>query len=110
ATKADRDGNVLIGRRRELATMAHASARTLVTVEEIVDTSLLADEVTAAGVLPGLYVEAVAEAPRGAWPLGLQDAYAADDAELARYAEAARSDAGFCAWLDRFLCRKPAAA
>lgn len=110
ATRADRDGNVWIGRRRELATMAHASVRTLVTVEEIVDGSLLADEVTAAGVLPGLYVEAVAEAPRGAWPLGLQDAYAADDAELARYAEAARSDSGFRAWLDRFLCRKPAAA
>lgn len=110
ATKADRDGNVWIGRRRELVTMAHAAKCTLVTVEEIVDGSLLDDEATAAGVLPGLYVEAVAAAPRGAWPLGLQDIYAADEAEFGRYAEAARSEAGFAAWLDRFLGAWPAAA
>lgn len=110
ATKADRDGNVWIGRRRELATMAHAAKRSLVTVEEVVDGSLLDDETIAAGVLPGLYVEAISEAPRGAWPLGLQDLYPADDAELARYAEAARTEAGFRAWLDGFLGRKSAAA
>ena len=110
ATKADRDGNVWVGRRRELATMAHAAKRSLVTVEQIVDGSLLDDEVTAAGVLPGLYVEAVAEAPRGAWPLALQDLYIADEAELGRYAEAARSEAGFRAWLDKFLGAWPVAA
>jgi len=110
ATKADREGNVWIGRRRELVTMAHAAQRSLVTVEEIVDGSLLDDEATAAGVLPSLYVEAVAQAPRGAWPVGLQDLYGADEAELARYAEAARSETGFRAWLDRFLELRPAAA
>lgn len=110
ATKADRDGNVWIGRRRELATMAHAAAASLVTVEEIVEGSLLADEATAAGTLPGLYVEAVAEAPRGAWPLGLQDLYAADEAALAQYVEAAKTDGGFRAWLGRFLDARPAAA
>ena len=72
-TRADRDGNVWVGRRRELATMAHAAKRSLVTAEEIVEGSLLDDETIAAGVIPGLYVEAIAEAPRGAWPLGLQD-------------------------------------
>lgn len=108
-TKADRDGNVWIGRRRELATMAHAARRSLVTAEEIVEGSLLDDETIAAGVIPGLYVEAIAEAPRGAWPLGLQDLYATDDAEIARYAEAARSEAGFRTWLDGFLGRKSAA-
>ena len=109
ATRADRDGNVWIGRRRELVTMSHAARGSLVTVEEIVDGSLLADEATAAGVLPGLYVEAVAEAPRGAWPLGLQDLYAPDAGELARYAEAARTEAGFRAWLDGFLDQRSAA-
>ncbi|MEZ5098991.1 MAG: CoA transferase [Thermoleophilia bacterium] len=49
APRADRDGNVWVGRRRELVTMAHASARTLVTVEEVVDESLLATEASAAG-------------------------------------------------------------
>ena len=108
-TRADRDGNVWVGRRRELATMAHAAKRSLVTAEEIVEGSLLDDETIAAGVIPGLYVEAIAEAPRGAWPLGLQDLYPADDEELARYAEAARSEAGFRTWLDGFLGRKSAA-
>lgn len=110
ATKADREGNVWIGRRRELVTMAHAAKQTVVTVEEIVDGSLLADEATAAGVLPSLYVSAVAEAKDGARPLGLQDLYAVDDAAIARYAEAARTEAGFREWLDRFMDGRKAAA
>jgi glutaconate CoA-transferase subunit A len=108
--KADRDGNVWIGRRRELATMAHAATRSLVTAETIVEGSLLDDETLAAGVVPGLYVEAIAEAPRGAWPLGLQDLYTADEAEMKRYAEAARSESGFGAWLDGFVGGACAAA
>jgi len=47
-----RFGNVRIGRQTELAAMAHASKATLVTVERVSDTSLLADENQAAGVLP----------------------------------------------------------
>ncbi len=97
---ADRDGNVWIGRRRELASLAYASERTLVTVERIVETSLLADEVMAAGVLPALYVEAVALAPRGAAPIGLWGEYPADMAEIGRYAREARSPQGFRAFLD----------
>lgn len=110
APKADREGNVWIGRRRELATMAHAARRSLVTVEEIVEGSLLATEESAAGVLPAMYVEAVAPAPRGAWPLGCQHLYDADDAELVRYAAAARSAEGFAAWLDGFLAQPARAA
>ncbi|HEX2114826.1 MAG TPA: CoA-transferase [Alphaproteobacteria bacterium] len=110
ATKADREGNVWIGRRRELVTMAHAAKETIVTVEEIVDGSLLADEATAAGVLPSLYVSAIAEAKNGARPLGLQDLYAVDDGAIARYAEAARTEAGFREWLDRFMDERRAAA
>jgi glutaconate CoA-transferase subunit A len=110
AAKADRDGNVWIGRRRELVSMAHASKQTFVTVEEIVDTSLLASEASAAGVLPSLYVSAIAEAPRGAWPLGLAGSYPVDEAALARYAEAARTEAGFRDWLAQFLDPRSAAA
>ena len=62
---ADRAGNVWIGVRRELMLMAHAARRTLVTVEEIVEDDLLADDVTAAGTIPALYVSAIATAPRG---------------------------------------------
>jgi len=109
APMADRDGNVWIGRRRELATMAHAAKTALATVERVVDEPLLANEATAAGVLPALYVGGVAEAPRGAWPLGLLDLYVADEGAIAGYAAAARSDAGFAAWLADFVATKAAA-
>ena len=102
AAEADRDGNVWIGRRRELALMAYASATSFVTVERIRDASLLDDEVTAAGVLPALYVGAIAHAPNGAWPYGLWGEYPTDAAEIARYAEMARSEASFSAYLQRF--------
>lgn len=95
APEADRDGNIWIGRRRELALMAYASKAALVTVERIRDTSLLDDEVTAAGVLPALYVSAVAHVPNGAWPYGLWGEYPPDGAEIARYAAAARTEDGF---------------
>lgn len=103
APLADSAGNVWIGRRRELLAMAHASRRTLVTVEEIVDGSLLEDESIAAGVIPSLYVTALALAPRGAWPLGLPGSYEADLAELARYADEARTEDGFRGYLNHHL-------
>lgn len=103
APMADRDGNVWIGRRRELVTIAHASARTLVTVERIVDRSLVADEATAAGVLPGIYVDAVTIAERGALPMGLAEHYERDEAALAGYVKAAATEAGFAAWLADWL-------
>src|SRR5262249_55171892 len=80
APMADCAGNVWIGRQRELVTIAHASAKTVVTVEKIVDGNLLDDPVFAAGTLPGFYVEAVAVAENGCWPLRLPDPHRADAA------------------------------
>lgn len=90
AAMADRSGNVWIGIRRELMTMAHAARRTLVTVERIVDHDLLADDVTAAGTIPSLYVEALALARFGARPLGLRGEYEADEAAISAYLERSR--------------------
>jgi glutaconate CoA-transferase, subunit A len=106
APEADRAGNVKIGRHRELAAMAYAAKRTLVTVERIVERNLMESEDSAAAVLPSLYVGAVAVAPRGAWPLSLWDEYETDTAELARYAAMARTDEGFRAYLSGFLTRR----
>lgn len=107
---ADRDGNVWIGRRRELATIAHAAKTLLVTVERIQDESLLASEATAAATLPGFYVTALTEAKMGAKPLGLVEHYPADHDAIAAYASAARSDEGFQDWLQRevFTAREAA--
>ena len=110
AVMADRDGNVWVGRRRELATLAHASRRVLVTVERMVEGSLLEDERLAAGVISGTYVDAVAVAERGCWPIALLDEYAADAAQIRVYAKAARTDAGFQDYLGRHVLRPVAAA
>ena len=103
ASAADRRGNVWIGRRRELVTMAHAARKTLVSVEKIVEEDLMGSEASAAGTLSSLYVSAIAEAPRGAWPLGLGEDYDPDGAHLAAYAAAAHSEQGFREYLDQYV-------
>ncbi len=99
AQKADKNGNVWIGRRKEVATLIHASKRNFVTVEEIVDTDFYEDEVLAAGVLPGFYIEAIAVAKDGAWPLALSDRYPIDEAHLKDYATRAKTEEGFATYL-----------
>jgi glutaconate CoA-transferase subunit A len=109
APMADRLGNVWIGRQRELATMAHAAVKTVVTVEKIYDGNLLDDPTLAAGTLPGFYIESIAVAERGAWPLGLPDFYTADAEHLALYARMAATDAGFAEYLDKYVYERRAA-
>jgi glutaconate CoA-transferase subunit A len=99
ARLADRDGNVFIGRSRELLTMAQAARECCVTVEEIAPDNLLEDRDRAGAVLPAIYITCIAQAARGAAPLALADSYAMDDAAVARYAELARTPEGF----ERFL-------
>jgi glutaconate CoA-transferase, subunit A len=109
APMADRAGNVWIGRQRELATMAHASAKTVATVEKMVDGDLLDDPVLAAGTLPGFYVDTIAVAANGCWPLGLPDYYAADLTHLAEYARLAATADGFARYLDQYVLARRAA-
>jgi glutaconate CoA-transferase subunit A len=101
---ADDEGNVWIGRRRELATLAHAARRCFVTYEEKRAGNMLEDELLAPGVLGAVYVTAVAQARRGAWPLGIADVYDIDDAHLMHYAKAAKTREGFQRYLDEFVC------
>jgi glutaconate CoA-transferase, subunit A len=101
---ADDAGNVWIGRRRELATIAHAAKQCFVTYEEKRPGDMLEDELFAPGVLGAVYVTAVAQAERGAWPLGVPDLYDIDDAHLQRYAKAAKTREGFQRYLDEFVC------
>ena len=101
---ADEAGNVWVGRRRELATIAHASRQTLVSYEELKPGDMLEDEILAPGVISATYVSAVARAERGAWPLGIPGVYDIDDAHLAHYAKEAKTRAGFERYLDQFVC------
>jgi len=109
APMADRYGNVWIGRQRELMTMAHAAAKTVVTVENIHAGNLLEDPKLAAGTIPGFYVEAVAVAERGAWPLPLPDYYAWDAEHLTEYARLAATDEGFAQYLKQHVHERKAA-
>jgi glutaconate CoA-transferase, subunit A len=110
ALMADADGNVYVGRRHELATMAHAARRSLVTVERMFEGNLLEDERLAAGTISATYIEAVAIAERGAWPAALLDEYSADPAHYAEYARLGKTDEGFRAYLDRYVLAAPARA
>ena len=110
AVLADREGNVWVGRHRELAVMAHAARRTLVTAERVVKENLMDDERMAPGTISGVYIEAVAVAARGAWPGGLTDEYPDDAAHIAEYAALARTEEGLRTYLARYVYRRPAEA
>jgi glutaconate CoA-transferase subunit A len=109
APMADKFGNVWIGRQRELTTLAHASKKTIVTVERIHDGNLMDEPTMAAGLLPGFYVDIIAVAPKGAWPLPLPDHYAWDATHLAEYAKLAATEKGFAQYLDKYVHEKQVA-
>jgi glutaconate CoA-transferase, subunit A len=78
-------------------------------VEKLIDANLLDDPVLAAGTLPGFYVDAVAVAENGCWPLGLPDHYAADAVHLREYARLASTPEGFAHYLDEYVHGRRAA-
>ena len=95
ASCSDRNGNIQIGRRRELATLAHASKKVFVTVEKILDVDFFDDELSAATCLPALYIDGVSVVKNGAWPCALPGEYPADNIEIKKYSLAAKTKKGF---------------
>lgn len=106
---ADGAGNVWVGRRGELATIAHASKACYVSYEELKPGDMLEDELLAPGCIGSVYITAVAPAPRGAWPLGVPGSYGIDDAHLQHYARLAKTAEGFRSYLDEFVFKTVAA-
>ena len=108
--EADAEGNARIyGTRFEDALIAQAAQRVIITCERIVDGSVLATrpELTA---IPGYLVEAVVEAPRGAWPLSCTDEYDYDHEFLAAYIRAAQDDAVYAAFVEQHVLAPTVAA
>ena len=101
AQRADREGNVqlwgIIGVQKEIAL---ASARSLVTVEEIVDEL---EPVPGAVVLPTWALTAVAEAPQGAHPSYAHDYYARDNGFYQRWDEISRERDSFRDWMQEHV-------
>jgi glutaconate CoA-transferase subunit A len=100
---ADEAGNVWVGRRRELATAAHAAERSFVTYEEPRPGDMLEDELLAPGVISSIYVSGIAHAARGAWPLACPGLYGVDDTHVSRYAKGAKTREGFRDYLDEWV-------
>lgn len=98
AQRADREGNVLIegivGVQKEAVL---AAARSLVTVEEVVDD--LRPGGPNAVVLPSWAVDVVAVAPRGAEPSYAHGYYRRDNGAYRAWDEVARDRTTFLAWL-----------
>jgi glutaconate CoA-transferase subunit A len=101
AQRADRQGNVqlwgIVGVQKEVVL---ASARSLVTVEEIVDEL----EPRPGGVvLPGWVVDAVSLAPGGAHPSYAHGYYERDNDFYVAWDEVSRDRDGFRAWMERHV-------
>lgn len=106
----DKYGNVWVGVRREQMLMAHAAAKTFVTVEEIVDGNIMEDLKMKAATIPGIYVNGIAEAKNGAWPIGIPGGYGSDREHLQRYLELAQTEEGFEKYVSEFILESPAEA
>ncbi len=103
AARADRFGNVWVGGRHELKSLAHAARQTLITVEDIVDEDLRLDEACAPNLISSLYVRAIAKAKQGAWPDAAPGYYAFDEDAVIAYGAQARTEEGFNAWLNNHI-------
>ncbi|MCC7412872.1 MAG: CoA synthetase [Gammaproteobacteria bacterium] len=100
---ADTAGNVYVGCDRDLALMAHAARRTLVTAERCHRGSLLDDARLAAGTMSSIYVGAIVLAARGAWPQGLEGHYDEDLAHMGEYRRLAADRDGFNSYLRQYV-------
>jgi len=107
AVAADEYGNVLLPTRHLLPQsfdmiVARSTQTLIVTAERIISNAEVRRNPHLTGV-PGFRVAAVVEAPYGAHPCHSLDANEIDDLHFAEYVEAARSQAGFEAYLDRYV-------
>jgi glutaconate CoA-transferase subunit A len=110
APMADRYGNVYVGERRELMTMAHAALSTIVTTEEIVEDNLLDDPLRRPATISSVYIDAIASARKGSLPLNMPEMHGIDTEHMALYAKMARDEAGFARYLDEFVFGRKEAA
>lgn len=107
AQRADREGNVLIegiiGVQKECV---FAARRAIVTVEEVVDE--LVPRFANAVILPHWTIDAVAVAPRGAYPSYAQGYYNRSNAFYQEWDRISRDREGFRRWMEENVLAKSA--
>ena len=106
----DKFGNVWVGVRREQMLMAHAAKTTYVTVEEIIEGNIMEDLQLKAAAIPGIYINAIAEAKNGAWPIGIPGGYDSDHQHLKGYVELAQTAEGFDQYMNEHIYNSKAEA
>jgi glutaconate CoA-transferase, subunit A len=98
--EADAAGNArIVGTRFEDVLMVQAARRVVVTAERIVDGTEF-EAIPEVVAIPGFMVDAVVEAPGGAWPCSCAGYYDYDTAYLAAYVEASKDDLALRRFLD----------
>lgn len=107
AIMGDRYGNVLVPARRLTPqsldiTLARSCDRVIVTVEKIVDNSVL-QKYPHMVEIPAYRTAAIVEAPFGAHPTAMASMYEEDEAQMHRYAEAAADPERFEGYLDDYV-------
>ena len=107
AQRADADGNTqvwgLYGVQKEAA---FASQRVIVTVEEIVDSSVIRSDPNRT-IIPGTIVSAVVHEPFGAHPSFVQGSYDRDNDFYLEWDKVSREEAGLKAYLDEWVYGLP---
>lgn len=109
--EADERGNArIVGTLFEDVLMAKAAKRVMVTAERIVDGAEF-EKTPEIVAIPGFLVDAVVEAPNGAWPCGCAGEYEPDMDFLTAYIAASKNAAALDAFVaERILGAKLAAA
>ena len=77
-----------------------AASRSVVTVEEVVDS---VDESSGGTVIPRWAVDAVCEAPLGAFPSYAEGYYDRSNLFYQKWGEVSREYEGFCEWMERYV-------
>src|ERR687895_2115250 len=98
--EADAAGNArIVGTRFEDVLMVQAARRVVLTAERIVDGAGF-EAAPEAVAIPGFMVDAVVEAPHGAWPFSCAGLYDYDAGYLAAYVAASRDETTFRQFLE----------
>lgn len=107
ALQADRWGNAITPGKRDDLMLARAARLSVVTAEEVVDRTLTVVDAGYNTFLPAIDVDVVAHAPFGAHPCSCGPLYPRDDAHCRHYIEAAKDEASFKAYLERYVYGLP---
>jgi len=103
ASRADPFGNVqLFGISSHTEVIAKAAKKVIVTVEEIVDESVIRKDPSRT-IIPGFMVDYVVHCPFGAHPTGMFMYYDYDKQHIDYYVQATRTEEGTAAYLKEFV-------